>query len=82
MSDRFLTSSNYVSLNNITFGYTLPSKLTKKFAVQSIRFYGVAENVALWSRRKGLDPRQDFVSSRNSTYSPIRTISGGVRVEF
>ncbi|MCM1451326.1 MAG: TonB-dependent receptor [Clostridium sp.] len=79
---RWLTSSNYVSLNNITFGYTLPSKLTKKFSLQSVRFYGVAENVALWSRRKGLDPRQGFVSSENSTYSPMRTISGGVRVDF
>lgn len=81
-STRWLTSSNYVSLNNITFGYTLPSKISKRFSLQSVRFYGVAENVALWSRRKGLDPRQGFVSSLNSTYSPMRTISGGVRVEF
>lgn len=81
-SDRFLISSNYVSLNNITVGYTFPSKWTKKFQVQSLRIYGAAENVAIWSKRKGLDPRQDFISSNNSTYPGIRTISGGVRVEF
>lgn len=81
-SDRFLISSNYVSLNNITLGYTFPAKWTNKLGISSFRIYGAAENVALWSRRKGLDPRQGFISSSNSTYAPIRAISGGVRVEF
>jgi len=81
-SNRFLISSNYLSLNNITIGYTFPSKWTKKFAISSLRIYGAAENVALWSKRKGLDPRQGFMSSNNSTYSPIRAISGGIRLEF
>ncbi len=81
-SDRFMISSDYLSLNNITLGYTVPEKLTKKFGVDKIRVYGSAENVALWSKRRGLDPRQGYGTSNNSTYSPIRTISGGIRVEF
>ncbi len=81
-SDRFLISSNYLSLNNITLGYTFPSKWVKKIGLESLRVYGAAENVALWSKRKGLDPRQGFVSSRNETYSPIRSISGGLKVSF
>lgn len=81
-SDRFLVSSNYLSLNNLTFGYTLPSKWITKLGISSLRIYGQAENVALWSMRKGLDPRQGFLSSENYTYSPIRTISGGLTVSF
>lgn len=81
-SDRWLISSDYLSLNNITLGYTLPSKATRKLGIESIRFYGAAENVALWSKRKGLDPRQSYTTSNNSTYSPIRSISGGIRVQF
>lgn len=81
-SDRFLVSSNFLSLNNITLGYTLPQKWTRKIGVESVRIYGAAENVALWTKRRGLDPRQAYVSSNNSTYSPIRTISGGIRVQF
>lgn len=81
-SDRFLISSNYLSLNNITLGYTLPSKYTRQIGIETIRIYGAAENVALWSKRRGLDPRQSYVSSVNATYSPIRCISGGIRVEF
>lgn len=81
-SDRFMISSNYLSLNNITLGYTLPEKFTKKFGVDKIRIYGAAENVALWSKRRGLDPRQGYGISNSSTYSPIRSFSGGIRVEF
>lgn len=81
-SDRFLVSSNYLSLNNITLGYTLPHKWTRKIGIESIRVYGAAENVALWTKRRGLDPRQAYTSSNSSTYSPVRTISGGIRVQF
>lgn len=30
LTDRFLTSSDYLSLQNITLGYTLPKSLTRK----------------------------------------------------
>ncbi len=82
-STRWLTSSNYLSLQNITLGYTLPSKWMKRLHLQSLRFYAVADNVALWSARKGLDPRQGFATSdAGSTYSPIRSISGGLTLTF
>lgn len=81
-SDRFLVSSDYLSLNNITLGYTLPKQWTDKLGMESVRIYGAAENVALWTKRKGLDPRQGYVTSQNSTYSPIRCISGGLRITF
>ena len=81
-STRFLISSNYVSLNNVTVGYTFPTSLVKKFFLSSLRVYCAAENVALWSKRKGLDPRQSYATSNNSTYSPIRNISGGIKVSF
>ena len=81
-SDRFLVSSNYVALQNITLGYTFPAKLTKKAKIEKIRLYAVADNIALWSARKGLDPRQGFVSSNSFYYSPMRTISGGLSITF
>lgn len=81
-SDRFLVSSNYLSLNNITVGYSFPKKIVSKMFLNELRLYFAAENVALWSARKGLDPRQGYVSSNNATYSPIRSVSGGIRVSF
>ena len=82
-SDRFLTDASYLSLNNINIGYTLPRMLTKKVGIENVRFYAAADNIWVWSQRKGLDPRQSITgSSTNSYYAPIRTISGGVTLTF
>ena len=84
VSDRFLVSSNYLSLQNITLGYTLPSKWTKKLHIEKLRVYAVADNVALCAARQGLDPRTAFnpTVETSSVYSPIRSVSGGISVTF
>ena len=82
-SDRFLTDASYLSLNNINFGYTLPKMVTKKAGIESMRIYLAADNICYWSQRKGLDPRQGIAGgASNAYYSPIRTISGGVTLNF
>lgn len=81
-STRFLTSSNYLSLNNITLGYTLPNKLTKKIKIDGIRVYVAGDNLALISARKGLDPRMSFSAASTWSYSAVRTFSGGVKFTF
>lgn len=50
--------------------------------LSSIRIYGVADNLALWSKRKGLDPRMSLQTTSDYTYSLIRSISGGITVTF
>lgn len=81
-STRFIVSSDYLSLNNISIGYTLPSHLVSKVHLAKIRVFFVADNVALISSRKGLDPRQSFTSATTALYTPIRTISGGINLSF
>lgn len=82
-STRFLTDASFLNIQNINVGYTLPSSWTKKLAINSLRFYVSAENVFYWSKRKGFDPRQSYSSSTTATtYSPMRTISGGVTFQF
>ena len=82
-SDRFLTSASYLSLQNVNFGYTLPAKVTRKASIEKLRIYLAADNVWVWSKRQGLDPRQSISgSATNSYYAPIRTISGGISLTF
>ncbi|MGL5691530.1 MAG: hypothetical protein ACRDD8_12020 [Bacteroidales bacterium] len=80
-SDRFLVSSDYLSLQNITVGYTLPRAWTQKVFIDNVRLYMVADNIAFISARKGLDSRQSYIQTSN-TYSPIKSISGGINVTF
>ena len=82
-STRFLTNASYLSLENINFGYQLPTKVVKKMFLTKLRFYFACDNVWVWSRRQGLDPRQSFTGGSNNTYyAPIRAISGGFNVSF
>ncbi len=81
-SDRWLISSNYLSLNNITLGYTFPKSWCRSIGLNSVRVYGAADNVALLCARKGMDPRQSYTMTTTSTYGALRTISGGIKVTF
>ena len=81
-SDRFLISSNYLDLTNITVGYTLPKSWLNRLEVSNLRIYFAADNVALLSKRKGLDPRQSSSSVNAMRYSPVRTLSGGIKLTF
>ena len=82
-SDRFLIDASYLNIQNITIGYTLPQRITKKFLVESLRVYATCDNVWYWSRRQGLDPRQSISGTTNPFYyAPVRTISGGITLTF
>lgn len=84
LSDRFLTNASYLSINNINLGWTLPKTWTRKAGLDKLRLYVSADNVALFSKRKGLDPRQTLAGDKATAtyYSAIRTISGGIQVAF
>ena len=82
LSDRFLTKSDYLSINSITLGYTLPKSWVRSLNISSLRVYMSADNVALFSKRKGFDPRQSYTTASADVYSPIRAISGGLSLSF
>ncbi|MBQ5655866.1 MAG: TonB-dependent receptor [Bacteroidaceae bacterium] len=82
-SDRWLTDASYLTLGNITLGYSFDKKLLKKIHLENLRLYLVADNIYTWSKRKGLDPRQSMTGGSDAMmYSPIRTFSCGVNVTF
>jgi len=86
--DRFFVSSNYLSVNNVTLGYTLPASWTNKIKISSLRLYVAGENLAVLSARKGLDPRNAFglgsftMAQGSSSYGAMRTITGGITLTF
>ncbi len=82
-SDRFLTDGSWLSLQNISLGYTLPSTLTNRWGLGKVRIYATADNVWLWTKRQGLDPRTSSTGQPGTeNYSFTRTISGGITLQF
>ena len=88
--DRFLISSNYLSINNVQLGYSFPKSLIAPLTLTSLRVYVSAENLYVWSKRKGLDPRYSMavggyssgMGMSSSSYSAMRTITAGLTVTF
>lgn len=77
-----LIKSDYISLQNISLGYTLNRDLIDFAGINSMRLYVLADNVHVWSKRKGYDPRMSVTGVSSSNYSPIRTISFGANITF
>jgi TonB-linked SusC/RagA family outer membrane protein len=88
--DRFMTSSDYLSVNNVTLGYTFPKKWISPLSISSLRVYVSGENLAVWTKRKGMDPRfstgiGSYVYGSGATsnfYSSMRNITAGLSVSF
>ena len=83
LSDRFMVSSNYLSLRNVSLGYTFKQEIVEKLGLTKLRYYLTADNVYLWSKRQGLDPRTSLAGDNDdAVYSPIRTVSMGLTLNF
>lgn len=85
MNDKCVTDASYLSINKMTFGYKFPKKLLVSSPFASLRIYADADNLALFSARKGMDPRcLSFYGAGTSTgyYPMIRTVSVGVEAAF
>lgn len=81
-TDRFLTDASYWGINNIVLGYTLPSKLFSKVGAKGARVYVSGENLALFSKRKGMLVNGNFSGTTGDDYTYSRILSAGINVNF
>lgn len=79
-STRWLIKSSYLSLRNLTIGYSLPHSTINRFGVSNIRVYVTGDNLFYTSYRRGMDVRKSFEGLNGYSYSALRTISGGITV--
>uniref|UniRef100_UPI0035A06622 SusC/RagA family TonB-linked outer membrane protein n=1 Tax=Prevotella heparinolytica TaxID=28113 RepID=UPI0035A06622 len=81
-TNRFLVNASYLSIKNVTVGYTFPSAWLKKVGFQSARIYGSVDNLALFSYLDGMDPQYNFTGGTDYSYTPNKTYSIGVEFKF
>lgn len=81
-TDRFLVDASYYAIKNITLGYSLPKNLMKKARINSVRVFGSVDNLALFSHLQGMDPQYNFDGSTDYAYTPNKTYTVGIEVNF
>lgn len=90
VNDRYLQNIRYLRLKNLTVGYTIPAKLTRKIGIEVIRFYFSGENLAYWSplkkNTKYVDPESAFNRDSGAynqfPYPWRKTIMFGIDITF
>ena len=81
-ADRWLVDASYFAIKSVQLGYTLPTKWTKKAGIKSLRLFAVGDNIALFSKLQGLNPQYNLTGGTNWSYTPTRTYSIGVDINF
>lgn len=64
---RFVEDGSFLRLKNVTLGYTIPQKWTKKFHVSKLRVYASGQNLLCFDNYSGYDPE---VNSKDSPMTP------------
>lgn len=83
-SSRFIAKANYLALNNVRLGYTIPaSMLNRANFIDQATFFVSGDNLWLHSARNGFNPSTaETGSSDTYRYSPLSTITVGIKVKF
>jgi TonB-linked SusC/RagA family outer membrane protein len=75
----FMRSGSFLRLKTAEIGYTLPSKLTNKLWIQSLRIYVSGSNLAVISAFKMWDPE---MAGNGLAYPLQRVYNIGLNIEF
>ena len=86
---RFIEDGSFLRLKNITLGYTLPHKWTRKFHASKLRIYATGQNLFCTSGYSGYDPEVNSASSNPMTpgldwgaYPKSRVFTFGIDLQF
>ncbi|MDD2821289.1 MAG: TonB-dependent receptor [Flavobacterium sp.] len=90
-STRYLESSDFVRLRNLSLGYTFSKKLTQKISVDRLRLYLTGVNLLTFTNYSGYDPESSYDNNGNSNiqkgisfYSapPAKTFTIGLNIDL
>ena len=67
LTDYYVEDASFLRLSTLTLGYTLPTTLTKRVGINSLRFYVTAYNVFCLTNYSGFDPEVSAIRRTNLT---------------
>ena len=82
-STRWLTRSDFIALNNVQLGYTVPSKFFNNLGINYINIWVSGDNLFVATKRKGFNPNtSETGNTGRRLYAPLSTLNLGFRLKF
>lgn len=86
---RFVQKGDFVRIQNITLGYTLPTRYISAINLSRIRIFGQIQNLYTFTKYKGVDPEVNTTFGSNiasgldyNSNPQQRVFTGGLNVTF
>ncbi len=79
-SSFWLRNSRYLRLKNLTVGYTIPKKITRKLLMENARIYFLGNNLCVWDEFGWWDP--ELASDNGARYPIQKNFTLGLTVNF
>jgi TonB-dependent starch-binding outer membrane protein SusC len=79
---RFVEDGDFISLDNISLGYKLPKLITEKIKVDMIRFFVQAQNMAIITKYKGLNPEMETSGVDLNGTPRAKVLSMGININL
>lgn len=89
ISDRYIEDGSYLRIQNITFGYTLPSDAMEGIGISNLKFFAGVQNLYTFTKYSGYDPEVGALNQNpllsgvdNGRYPSSKTYTFGVNIDF
>jgi hypothetical protein len=81
-SDRWLTDGSWLNFRSINLSYNFSREMLQKMKLRGASIYLAGENLGWLSSRKGMFVSESFQGTSSNTFTPARTFTLGLNVNF
>lgn len=81
-SSRWLIDASYLNIRAINLSYEMPKSLISRIKGSSAQLFVSAENLAFFSKRKGLNNQQAFSGVTSNAYPPAKILTIGLTLNL
>jgi TonB-dependent starch-binding outer membrane protein SusC len=79
---RFVENGDFISLDNITLGYTVPSTIAKKINVDAVRVFVQGQNMLMITDYRGINPEMETSGVDLNGTPRSKVFAMGINVNF
>jgi TonB-linked SusC/RagA family outer membrane protein len=81
-STRFVEDGDFISLDNLSFGYSLPKPFINKIGLKNVRLFVQGQNLLFITKYKGINPEMETAGVDLNGTPRAKTYSAGINVNL